>query len=95
MSCLPAGSRDPGTSERCIPAAAAAVPGSSLAWPGTFFFCVQLCCAESVRLTGKGQPLVMVCTDVESSTELWEFNHILMMRSLAIHDRLIRANLRR
>ena len=43
----------------------------------------------------KGQPLVMVCTDVESSTELWEWNNAIMMESLAIHDRLIRADLSR
>ena len=43
----------------------------------------------------KGQPLVMVCTDVESSTELWEWNNAVMMESLAIHDRLIRADLSR
>ena len=37
--------------------------------------------------------MVMVLTDVESSTELWEWDNTIMMESLAIHDRIIRAEL--
>ena len=42
---------------------------------------------------GKDQRLVMVWTDVESSTELWEWNNALMMQSLDTHDTIIRAGL--
>lgn len=42
---------------------------------------------------GSGQPLTLVATDVEGSTELWEWNRAAMMDAQTIHDRLIRANL--
>ena len=35
----------------------------------------------------------MVWTDVEGSTELWEWNNNIMMESIDIHDRIIRADL--
>ena len=36
---------------------------------------------------------MMVWTDVESSTELWEWNNAIMMQSLDTHDAIIRAGL--
>ena len=33
-------------------------------------------------------------TDVESSTELWEWDRVSTMEAIAIHDRIMRSNLR-
>ncbi|KAK9791857.1 hypothetical protein WJX73_005571 [Symbiochloris irregularis] len=42
-----------------------------------------------------GKPATLVLTDVEASTELWEWDRLSMMEAIAIHDRIMRSNLRR
>ena len=46
-------------------------------------------------MAGEGRPTTLVLTDVESSTELWEWDRVSMMEAIAIHDRIMRSNLRR
>ena len=45
---------------------------------------VCVCAAE-------GQPLTLVCTDVEGSTELWEWDSQTMMAAISLHDKLMRS----
>ena len=40
---------------------------------------------------GDGQPLTLVCTDVEGSTELWEWDTTAMLQAVAAHDRAMRS----
>ena len=40
---------------------------------------------------GEGQPLTLVCTDVEGSTELWEWDTAAMLQAVAAHDRAMRG----
>ena len=40
-----------------------------------------------------GKPLTLVMTDVEGSTELWEWDRLTMMEAITLHDRLMRAQL--
>ena len=42
---------------------------------------------------GAGQNATLVATDVEGSTALWEWNHVLMDQAIEIHDRVMRATL--
>ena len=42
---------------------------------------------------GEGQPVTLVCTDVEGSTELWEWDTHTMVEAFALHDRLLRSQL--
>ena len=42
---------------------------------------------------GAGQNATLVATDVECSTALWEWNHVLMDQAIEIHDRVMRATL--
>lgn len=44
-------------------------------------------------LPGSGQPLTLVATDVEGSTDLWEWDRAAMMEAISIHDSLLRAQL--
>lgn len=46
-------------------------------------------------MAGDGRPATLVLTDVEASTELWEWDRLCMMEAIAIHDRIMRSNLRR
>ena len=43
----------------------------------------------------EGKALTLVLTDVEGSTELWEWDHAAMMEAIQMHDCLMRAHLRR
>ena len=42
---------------------------------------------------GLNKPLTLVMTDVEGSTELWEWDRVVMMEAITLHDRIMRANL--
>lgn len=42
---------------------------------------------------GEGKPVTLVSTDVEGSTELWEWDKAAMMEAIGIHDSLMRCNL--
>ena len=37
--------------------------------------------------------MTLVCTDVEGSTEMWEWDHKAMMDAISLHDRVIRMHL--
>ena len=37
--------------------------------------------------------MTLVCTDVEGSTELWEWDHKAMMDAISMHDRVMRMHL--
>lgn len=50
--------------------------------------------AEALRV-GKGQPLTLVATDVEGSTDLWEWDKQAMMEAISLHDNILRADLSR
>ena len=52
----------------------------------------RLVCA---MCAGEGQPMSLVVTDVEGSTELWEWNHNVMMQGQALHDQIMRKHLRK
>ena len=43
---------------------------------------------------GQGQPLTLVLTDVEGSTELWEDGPEAMMEAQKLHDAILRSQLR-
>ena len=43
----------------------------------------------------EGKALTLVLTDVEGSTELWEWDHAAMMEAIRVHDCLMRAHLRK
>ena len=45
-----------------------------------------ICAAE-------GQPVTLVATDIEGSTELWEWDKASMMEAVNIHDRILRCHL--
>ena len=42
---------------------------------------------------GLNKPLTLVMTDVEGSTELWEWDRVVMMEAITLHDRIMRASL--
>lgn len=42
---------------------------------------------------GDGKPATLVLTDVESSTELWEWDRVTMMEAISVHDRCMRTHL--
>ena len=42
---------------------------------------------------GRGKPVTLVCTDVEGSTELWEWDKAAMDEAQALHDRIMRSQL--
>ena len=42
---------------------------------------------------GEGKPATLVLTDIEGSTELWEWDSDAMMEALNLHDRIIRSQL--
>lgn len=42
---------------------------------------------------GKGEPLTLVATDVEGSTDLWEWDKESMMEAISIHDNILRSHL--
>ena len=44
-------------------------------------------------MAGKGEPLTLVATDVEGSTDLWEWDKDSMMEAISIHDLILRAHL--
>ena len=46
-----------------------------------------------VRHAGEGKPATLVLTDIEGSTELWEWDASVMMEAQALHDRIIRSQL--
>ena len=48
---------------------------------------VGLCC------TAEGKPVTLVCTDVEGSTELWEWDKDAMNEAQALHDRILRSQI--
>lgn len=37
--------------------------------------------------------VTLVCTDVEGSTEMWEWNNKAMMEAISLHDRVMRMHL--
>lgn len=41
----------------------------------------------------KGEPLTLVATDVEGSTDLWEWDKQAMMEAISIHDQILRTHL--
>lgn len=43
--------------------------------------------------TGAGKQVTLVCTDVEGSTELWEWDKEAMDEAQAQHDRIMRSQL--
>ena len=47
------------------------------------------------RDAGEGKPLTLVMTDVEGSTELWEWDRASMMDAVNIHDTVMRSLLPR
>ena len=47
----------------------------------------------SARGAGLNKPLTLVMTDVEGSTELWEWDRVVMMEAITLHDRIMRASL--
>ena len=48
---------------------------------------------QCLPVAGDGKPATLVLTDVESSTELWEWDRVTMMEAISIHDKIMRANL--
>ncbi|KAK9788833.1 hypothetical protein WJX73_006132 [Symbiochloris irregularis] len=53
---------------------------------------------QAVKLKGppaEGRAATLVCTDVEGSTELWEWDEDAMTEAQAIHDRIIRSQLQK
>ena len=42
---------------------------------------------------GEGKPATLVLTDIEGSTELWEWDAVTMMTAINLHDRIIRTQL--
>lgn len=48
-----------------------------------------------VGIAAKGKPVTLVSTDVEGSTELWEWDKKAMDDAQAIHDRIIRSELKK
>ena len=44
-------------------------------------------------IAAEGKPATLVCTDVEGSTELWEWDNTAMTEAQAIHDRIMRSQL--
>ena len=45
--------------------------------------------------SGKGKPVTLVSTDVEGSTELWEWDTHSMVDAFSLHDRILRSQLAR
>ncbi|KAL0031937.1 hypothetical protein WJX79_006910 [Trebouxia sp. C0005] len=62
-------------------------------------FCNTGLTADLCRLClGAGNPLAetsvtLVCTDVEGSTEMWEWDNKAMMEAISLHDRVMRMHL--
>ena len=54
---------------------------------------VSACTRAATAHAGDGKPATLVLTDVEASTELWEWDRVTMMEAISIHDRIMRANL--
>lgn len=48
---------------------------------------------KMVMGAGEGQPVTLVCTDVEGSTELWEWDKEAMDAAQGLHDKLMRSQL--
>ena len=48
-----------------------------------------------MHCAGEGKPATLVLTDIEGSTELWEWDAGSMMLAVSLHDRILRSQLSR